>query len=73
MVGLLDVVIADPVANPDADSAPMTHMKVIHTPFIWFSPHVVNEDFDAGTQFTGALSRRIRLTRHNFLRITNFV
>ena len=67
MAGPLDVVIADPVANPDADSAPMTQMKVIHTPFIRFSLHVVYEDFDACTRFTGALSRRTRLTSHDFL------
>ena len=73
MVWSLDVVIGDPVTDPDADTAPVAHMKVIHTPFIRFSPHVVYEDFYVCTRFTGTLSKRTRLTRHNFLRITNFV
>ena len=44
---LLDMVVGDAVADPDAHSASVFGMVAIHPPLLGFAPHVVEDDIDA--------------------------
>ena len=46
-MGLLDMVIGDTVADPDAHSASVLGMVTVHPPLLRFAPHVVEDDIDA--------------------------
>ena len=46
-MGLLDMVVGDAVADPDAHSASVFGMVAIHPPLLRFAPHVVDDDIDA--------------------------
>ena len=46
-MGLLDMVVGDAVADPDAHSASVFGMVSIHPPLLGFAPHVVEDDIDA--------------------------
>lgn len=46
-MGLLDMVVGDAVADPDAHSASVFGMVAIHPPLLGFAPHVVEDDIDA--------------------------
>ena len=44
---LLDMVVGDAVADPDAHSASVLGMVTVHPPLLGFAPHVVEDDIDA--------------------------
>ena len=46
-MGLLDLVVGDAVADPDAHSASVFGMVTVHPPLLGFAPHVVEDDIDA--------------------------
>ncbi len=46
-MGLLDMVVGDAVADPDAHSASVFGMVTINPPLLRFAPHVVEDDIDA--------------------------
>ncbi len=46
-MGLLDMVVGDAVADPDAHPASVFDMVTVHPPLLRFAPHVVEDDIDA--------------------------
>ena len=46
-MGLLDMVVGDAVADPDAHPASVFGMVTVHPPLLRFAPHVVEDDIDA--------------------------
>ena len=44
---LLDVVVGDAVADPDAHSTSVLGVVTVHPPLLGFTPHVVDDDIDA--------------------------
>ena len=46
-MGLLNMVVGDAVADPDAHPASVFGMVAIHPPLLGFAPHVVEDDIDA--------------------------
>ena len=46
-MGLLDMVVGDAVADPDAHPASVFGMVTVHPPLLRFAPHVVDDDIDA--------------------------
>ena len=46
-MGLLDMVVGDAVADPDANSASVLGVVTVHPPLLGFTPHVVDDDIDA--------------------------